>query len=132
MKDNFYFWLQFLVKGFHAENTRKQIMKAALNGNVSALIAAADVANVHDFSSLSAVHFLPLHSAICGTSIHRSEHLVAQTIHALMRFHVDVNVQDTAGETPLHKAMQVKDVVLQVFTNSPSFRRFHRAIPLCL
>jgi ankyrin repeat protein len=82
-------------------------MKAALNGNVSALIAAADVANLHDFRTLSATHFLPLHSAICGASIHHSEHLVAQTVHALMRFHVDVNAQDLAGDTPLHKVMQV-------------------------
>ena len=100
-------WHQSALCVLQAENVRKQIMKAAVNGNVSAIFAIADVTNVHDFATLAAADFWPLHSAIAGWSIHRSEHLIVQTLHALMRFHADVNAQDDSGDTPLHKVLQV-------------------------
>jgi ankyrin repeat protein len=50
---------------------------------------------------------LPLHRAISGLHFHGSEKLLVATIEALVQLGVDVAAVDHAGNSALHKAIQV-------------------------
>jgi ankyrin repeat protein len=50
---------------------------------------------------------LPLHRAVSGLHFHGSEKLLVATIETLAQLGADVNATDHAGNSVLHKAIQV-------------------------
>lgn len=64
-------------------------------------------ASAYDTANSTHSVTLPLHSAITGLHIHGSEALLLSTLETLLQLEADVNQQDRAGDSVLHKFLQV-------------------------
>lgn len=87
-----------------------QLVAAILDGDVQGVRAVVrskgEDLNTPFWKDL-ARSVLPLHRAVSGLHFHGSERLLVATIEALTQLGADVNSTDQAGNTVLHKAIQV-------------------------
>jgi ankyrin repeat protein len=87
-----------------------QLVAAILDGDVQGVRAVVR-SKGEDLNSAFwkelARSVLPLHRAVSGLHFHGSERLLVATIEALTQLGADVNATDQAGNTVLHKAIQV-------------------------
>lgn len=87
-----------------------QLIAAILDGDVqgirSVVRSKGDDLNSDFWRDLSR-SVLPLHRAVSGLHFHGNEKLLVGTIEALCQLGADVNSTDHAGNSVLHKALQV-------------------------
>eukprot|EP01034_Spumella_vulgaris_P021576 gene21576-27614_t len=87
-----------------------QLIAAILDGDVQGIRAVVrskgEDLSAEFWKDLSKT-VLPLHRAVSGLHFHGSEKLLVNTIETLSQLGADVNAADHAGNTVLHKAIQV-------------------------
>ena len=87
-----------------------QLIAAILDGDVQgirAVVRSKGEDLTSDFWKDLAKSVLPLHRAVSGLHFHGSEKLLVSTIETLTQLGADVNATDHAGNSVLHKAIQV-------------------------
>eukprot|EP00602_Paraphysomonas_sp_CaronLab_P011333 CAMPEP_0185040624 /NCGR_PEP_ID=MMETSP1103-20130426/38887_1 /TAXON_ID=36769 /ORGANISM="Paraphysomonas bandaiensis, Strain Caron Lab Isolate" /LENGTH=1326 /DNA_ID=CAMNT_0027580001 /DNA_START=6 /DNA_END=3986 /DNA_ORIENTATION=+ len=87
-----------------------QLIAAILDGDVQgirSIVRSRGDSLVSDFWRDSAHTVLPLHRAISGLHFHGNDKLLIQTTEALLQLGAEVNAQDHAGNSAVHKAIQV-------------------------
>lgn len=87
-----------------------QLIAAILDGDVQgirAVVRAKGEDLTSEFWRDLSKSVLPLHRAVSGLHFHGSEKLLVSTIETLAQLGADVNATDHAGNSVLHKAIQV-------------------------
>lgn len=87
-----------------------QLIAAILDGDVQGIRAVVRSKGEDlkaDFWCELARSILPLHRAVSGLHFHGSEKLLVATIETLAQLGADVNAADHAGNSVVHKAIQV-------------------------
>lgn len=110
-----------LVSNGPPNDSTDHLMTAILDGDIQGIrsIVRSRGDSLHsEYWREICVSILPLHRAIAGLHFHGNGTILVHTIETLIQLGANVNVQDSAGNTPLHKVLLYLHYLQYLLTSS--------------